>query len=175
MSVSLSDSLLDLNCSATPNNRPVPVADRADVVIADDNNRISEGGAVLLGAGGNAINEGASGSSHGNNRNGSNVAGPSRMYVPVYMEVDEDYREFCEQFGFEVSGKLFTHCDYYILIILKYLTEHASLLGVQRLLCAQFRRTGLWYLPFVSVQRAAVRGHQGSGDDGVGRRGFGQR
>lgn len=102
MSVSLSDSLLDLNCSATPN--PNPEAERAEAVNAsDENNGISlnnDEGAV--GGRSDVINEGASGSSNGN-RNGNVIAGPSRSYVPMYMEVDEDYREFCEQFGFEVS------------------------------------------------------------------------
>lgn len=100
MSVSLSDSLLDLNCSATPN---AAVSNRAEGGNADGNSRrsgVDDEGAVG-GANNNAINEGASGSS--NNRNGSAIAGPSRTFVPIYMEVDEDYREFCEQFGFEVS------------------------------------------------------------------------
>lgn len=105
MSVSLSDSLLDLNCSATPN----PVANRASGGIeSGSSQREGGGGDVNDGAGGSGLNAGAGGSgsnSNNNNNNGAgngSVAGPSRIYVPVRMEIDDDYQEFCEQFSFEV-------------------------------------------------------------------------
>lgn len=101
MSVSLSDSLLDLNCSVTPSS-PADRTSRND----------EEGGArgvsgINNDGEGSGFNDGASGSgSNTNNGTGngnSTVAGPSRNYIPVRMEVDEDYQEFCEQFSFEVS------------------------------------------------------------------------
>lgn len=108
MSVSLSDSLLDLNCSATPND-PAAGDNRGATAGADTNTgRSVENEGAVGGSRNNAINEGASGSR--NNGSESAIAGPSsRMYVPIFMEVDEDYREFCEQFGFEV------HFVYFIL------------------------------------------------------------
>lgn len=103
MSVSLSDSLLDLNCSAASSESSPDVADDSSAV----NEGASDSGGVNVGAtGSGANNNNIAGSSNGPTTSGNGniiYGGSSRLYVPDHhMVIEDDYQEFCEQFQFEV-------------------------------------------------------------------------